>query len=221
MDNEILEEVDAIDVMSLLANESEDEDDDDHEDGAEAGESIEAVQARLSKRNKSLKKAKQAQHRTQEENELLKKRLDDLERRLTGSQPNVEAAKEEQEAQEWRDRVADDPTQALAYADYKQKNLEDRVANYLGTKLQEFESKFGSLQSAVDPEKQKYKDQIESLRRKDGFSALDDDTLLTVVKGFERSKLLPRGGIGGGKVTTKTPTKKFELTEEQRTAMGF
>ena len=228
--SDALGDTEVIDVLSLLANQSEDDGDEEVEEELtdEIPEDAEELKAMLlrereikSKRNKSLKKSKQAQHRTQEENELLKQRLDSLEQRLNGSQPNVEAEKRELEAQEWRDRVADDPTQAIGYADWQQKNLEDRVANYLGSMESRFAEQLGALKGAVDPEKTRYRDTIEALRRKEGFSELDDDTLLKVAKGFEGAKSIPRGDIGGHKPTQKPQEKKVVLTPEQRSAMGF
>jgi len=210
-----------VDVLSLLADEGE-EDQDEHADDDEQieGEDIEAYKLRLGKRNHSLKKSKQANKRIQEENDLLKKRLDEMESRISGTQPNVEAEKLAKEEHEWMDRVVEDHTQALAYTDWKQGILEDKVANYLGSKLNEFEARISQLNSAVDPEKVKYKEQIELLRRKEGFSSLDDETLLKIAKGFDGAKVAPRGGIGGQR-PRETSGKEFKLTAEEREAMGF
>jgi predicted nucleic acid-binding Zn-ribbon protein len=228
--SEALEDTEVVDVLALLPNEGGDELNEEAEEelSDEIPEDVEELKAMLlrereikTKRNKSLKNSKKATHRIQEENDLLKQRLDALETKLTGSQPNVEVEKLELEAQEWRDRVADDPTQALGYADWKNKHLEDRVANYLGEKMQEFESQLGALKGAVDPEKAKYRETIDTLRTKEGFSELDDDVLLAVAKGFDGAKSVPRGGIGGHKPTQQPQEKKFVLTPEQRDAMGF
>lgn len=218
---------DEVDVMSLLADESVESDIDEEIDSA-VPETIEELKEALirereikTKRNHSLKKSKQATHRIQEENEALLKRLDSMDQRITSSQPNQEAEKLEQEAQEWRDRVEENPADAIGYTDWKQRQFEDKVATYIGREFEDIKSMIGGIQQAADPEVIKYQTQISALRQKEGFSELDDATLLVVAKGLSGAKVKsPRGSVSGGKPFT-IKNGKSEPTAELLKKMGF
>ena len=232
MNNDALgEEVEEVDALSLLTEQVIDEESDEDEDIADDAipDTVEGLQEALkrereikSKRNKSLKKSKQATHRIQEENEELLRRLDDIDRRVGSVQPAQEAQVLEKENQEWQDRVTDDPSQALAYTDWKQGKFEEKVANYLGTQMTEIRDMIGGLQSATNPEVIQYRDQMNTLRNREEFAELDDSVLLSLAKGLTATKIKkPRAGIGGGKVTIAAKPDKVALTEEERQKMGF
>lgn len=231
MDNpEALEvEAEEVDVMSLLDIKTEEADEHDDEVSDETPETLEQALELLAKereiktkRNKSLKKSKQANHRMQEEMTARDQRLDELERKLTDRPNNVEAEKLEQEAQEWQDRVADDPTQAVAYADYKQSKFEDKLANYLGNMNNELKAEIQALRGATDPEKLEHKTEIAKLRQSDQFADLDDDVLLKVAKALKKAKVKqPRGTVGGKKAEARIPTQDYTLSDEDREKMGF
>ena len=226
MDNEELEATEEVDVLSLMATESQESDEQDEESEDGAPETLEDALALLererdikSKRNKSLKKSKQAIHRTQEENDALRSRLDQLESRLN-SQPSGEADTYQQEVEKWQERVADDPSQAVEYTNWVQKTMEDRVANYVGSEISQLKQTISELQGATDPERVQYRSEIDRMRQNEAWADLDDSTLLTIVKGLKGSKVkrVP-GGIGGGKVSTAP--KEFKVTDELRVSMGF
>ena len=108
-----------------------------------------------------------------------------------------------------------------SYVEWTQKQSEARIANFLVSKFAEIESSIKGLRQETDPEVTKYKSQIEVLKRKEGFSELDDATLLNVVKALSNSKVKnPRGSIGGQPVRA-TEGGKFTLTDEERIAMGY
>jgi exonuclease VII large subunit len=225
VDNEALDYEEETDVLSLIANES-DESDEQYEEEDDAPTTLEEALALLgkereikSKRNKSLKKAKQAVHRTMEERDALSQRLDQLESRLN-TQPNGEADKYEQQVQEWQERVADDPSQAVAYTNWMQKNMEDKVANYVGSEIHGLKQMIAELKGATDPEKIAYKSDIERLRSSDAFAELDDNALLAVAKAMKGTKVKnPRGSIGGGRAATDN--QPFKMTDEMRIKFGF
>lgn len=201
-DNGFVEE-EEVDVLSLLASESEDEGDEEDDDAGEVPESIEELKKALErereikrKRNKSLKVAKQAQHRTQKEYDALLARLEKVEERASSATENNGVAKLEQQAQEWRDRVEDDPSQAVGYTDWKFEQFEDRMARYLGEKFGSIESMISEWRGQTDPERVKYASQIDALR-KSGLD-MDDNTLISIAKVLGSKKVkTPRGSIGG------------------------
>ena len=215
------------DVMSLLNNEIEEavetDDDDDHElpDSIEELKELALEQReKIAKRNKSLKKSKQAQHRTQSEFDTLQERLDAIESRQ--QPPNtMEADKLAQQEQEWQDRVADDPSQAIAYANWKQGSLEDKVVNYLSSMQNDFNAKLEQLQGATNPERIKLESEINSLKNNEAFADLDDDVLFKLAKGLKGTKVkTPRGDIGGGRAG-RDNNKPEEITDDIRRQMGF
>jgi small-conductance mechanosensitive channel len=231
VDNEALEEVEEVDVISLMTEQVGDDDNEEVEDIADdtIPETVEELQEALkrereikAKRNKSLKKSKQATHRIHEENEALRLRLDEIDRRIGQSQAAPEAENLEKEIQEWQDRVGDDPSQAVAYTDWKQSKFEEKVANYLGTQMTELREMISGLQSATNPEVIQYRDKMNALRNRDEFADLDDSVLLALAKGLSTTKIKkPRGGIGGGKVTAPPKPEKVTLSDEERQKMGF
>jgi len=235
---EALEEVneEVVDVMELVANQSDEDedivDDDDLESDGDLPDDLEGLKALLlkereikRKRNKSLKKSKQAGHRIQQENENLQKRLDAIESKLNDSSSQsdnkVEAEEHERQVQEWQDRVADDPTQALGYMDWKQKILQDKLANYVGGMEQRILSQLDAMKSATNPDAIEYKSEIEALRQNPQFADMDDNVLLSVAKAFKGTMVKkPRGTIAGKKPRSMKP-EEFELTDEERMKMGF
>jgi chromosome segregation ATPase len=227
---EVEEEVDA---LSLLVNENEGESDtdDNEEESGELPTTVEELTALLeqknatiSKRNKSLKKAKSAQHRTQDENNTLQSQFEALEAKIDGiGKPNVEAENLAAQEQEWRDRVEDDPTKAIEYMDWKQKNLEDRLSAFLGQKFGEQSDKMTELSNRTNPELLEYKAAIETVRSNPEFADLDDEMTLKVAKVLSKAKVkTPRGGIGGKKVVPiKAKSPEYELSEEDKQKMGW
>ena len=198
----------------------------DGEENVDIPDTVEELQALLAeknetihKRNVSLRKAKAAQGRTQEEKDAFVTRLDALEQRGQNQQPNVEAENSAKEEQEWLDRVEEDPTQVTAYMNWKQSEFEGRLASFLDTKFGEFN---GSLQELrVSPEKTKYAKEMAALRTKEGFASLDDDTLITVIKGLEQAKVKqPRGTAKGGKVASIAPATA-DVPKSELLKMGF
>jgi len=227
----LVDQEEEVDVFSLLAPDIEEEVDDTEDDDDDSiPETLEELREALkrereikAKRNKSLKKSKQATHRVQEENKDLLDRLDRLEQRVSNvQQPNQGTENLEKEVQEWQDRVESDPSQALAYTDWKQSKFEEKVANYLGTQFGELREMIGGLQNATNPEVIKYRDQVEALRRKEEFSQLNDDALLAIAKGLSGTKIKrPPSTIGGQRPAKKIPEATVKLTDEERAAMGF
>jgi len=227
---EEVEEVSHIDLLGVQAEES-DEDTDDEIELDEVPETIEELKAALlaertikSKRNKSLRKAKDAQHRTQKENEDLMKRFDDLEAKVnTVGQPDNGAEKLEREAQEWTDRVTDDPAQAIEYANHKSAQLEDRLATFLTTKFEEFGSQFDKLSSATNPERQEYKAEIQKLKSNPDFADYDDATILKLAKTLKGTQVKrPRGTVAGQRpLQTLDVGKDSTLSSEAASRMGF
>jgi len=223
-DDAVVEE--EVDVLSLLATESEEVENEEDEESVEMPETVEELQALLAKKNEtinkrnvSLKKAKAAQHRTQEEKDTFVARLDALEQRGQNPQPNVEAENLAKEEQEWLDRVEEDPTQITAYMNWKNAKLEGRLATFLDSKFSEFNGSLAELR--VSPEKTKYAKEMAALRTKEGFANLDDDTLITVIKGLEQAKVKkPRGGIGGAKGVSDA-SGELKVTDEDIAKMGF
>lgn len=217
------EEEQEVDVLSLLATQSDTEVDEEEDEAPEtletALEQIQALRERVSKRNKSLRKSKDAQHRTQDEYNALAERLEALEQRP--SPTNDRSEQQEQEALAWRDRVDDDPKEAIGYVDSKLASFEDRMARFMESKFGEISGKMTEWQGATNPERREYAKQMETLRGNPAFASLDDDTLLTVAKGLATAKVkTPPAGIGGnrgGKSTPKAPV----VTEEDLRKMGF
>lgn len=230
---EALEELgeEEITALSLLVNEGATDDDniEDEDESGELPETVEELKAlalaqkeKIAKRNKSLKKAKQAQHRTQDENNTLQSQFEALEAKVDGiGQPNVEADNLAKEEQEWRDRVEDDPTQAIGYMDWKQSQLQNNLANFLSQKLGQIEQNFNSLKSDTDPEKLEYRKEIAQLKATPEFADLDDATALKVARALKSAKVPGRGGIGGKRVTAQPKAKGEEMTDEIKRAMGF
>lgn len=234
--NASVEEVDEemqeslIDLLGVQAEEV-DEDADEEVELDEVPETIEELKAALlkerlikSKRNKSLRKAKDAQHRTNTEKEDLMKRVDELEaKQNTVGQPDNGAEKLEQEAQEWADRVAENPAEAIGYANHLNSKLEDKLATFLTAKFDEFGGKFAQLNSATNPERQEYKASFDKLRGDPDYDGFTDDQVLTLAKKFESTKIKrPPAAIGGGRaLKTLDVGKDNSLSSEAASKMGF
>ena len=213
-------DLEEIDVISLLATESEEDDDGDEDDT----EDLDVLKERVSKRNKSLKKSKQAIHRLQDENQALMERLDKLESMVSqkndGQGNAVDPAKLEQQAQEWMDRVADDPVNAIKYADWKQQQLEQGLSNYLTKFEDKILQKLSALEGATNPERIKYEQQIAILKQNPDFEGMSDEQLIPFAKMLTNTKVTrPRSSVGGKRAVE--PEKKTVLTDEIKAAMGF
>ena len=219
-DNTFDEEMEQVDVLSLMASESQEDDEDEVDEDTE---DVDVLKERVSKRNKSLKKSKQAIHRLQEENDALMERLDRLEGQINsnkGQDTAVDPAKLEQEAQEWMDRVADDPVNAIKYADWKQSQLEQGLSNWAQKFEDKMMQKLNALDSATNPERIKYESEIGILKQRPEFKDMADEQLIPFAKMLKETKVSrPRSPVGGQRA--EAPEKKFELTPEQKAAMGF
>jgi hypothetical protein len=221
----------AVTALSLLVNQDVEENDniEEEDESNEIPETIDELKAfalkqkeTIAKRNKSLKKAKQAQHRTQEESNTLQTQYEKLEAKVDGiGKPNVEAENLAKEEQEWRDRVEDDPTQAVAYMDYKAQKQNQNLAAFLGQKFGEFQESIDSLRSDTDPEKLEYRKDIAQLKANPEFAHLDDAQALVVAKALKSAKVPGRGTVSGKRVTGTPKPKTHELSEEDKTKMGW
>jgi gas vesicle protein len=231
--NTIEEEVETESLIDLLGGPAEEEDEeiDEEVELDDVPETIEELKAALlsertikSKRNKSLRKAKDAQHRTQKENEDLMKRLDAFDDKLNNvNQPNNGAEKLEQEAQEWADRVTDDPAQAIEYANHKQAKFEDKLATFLGGMEQRFTDQIAKLNSDTNPERQEFKAEIQKLKSNPDFADYDDATILSLAKTLKKTTIKrPRGSIAGQRpLQTLDIGKDNSLSGEAAKRMGF
>lgn len=213
------EEYEEVDVLSLLAAQSEEEEDEVEEDESD---DVDVLRERISKRNRALRKKEKAIERMQQEYDAVVERLEKLENAPPKPQGGtVDRENQEREAQEWIDRVADDPVNAIKYTDKKQAQFEERVAAFLGDKLGQIEQMIQSLDGRTNPERVKYEQEIETLRRLPEFRDKSDEELIPVAKVLKSSKVKsPRGVVNGRKVA-QTQEKKFELTDEVKQAMGF
>ena len=218
------EETEEIDVLSLMASQS-DEDDENETDDDDDTEDTEVLKERVAKRNKSLKKSKQAVHRLQDENKSLMDRLDKLEGLVNskndGQSNTVDAAKLEQQAQEWMDRVADNPAEAIKYADWKQAQLEQGLNNW-ATKFEErMMSKIGVLEGVTNPERIKYENEVAILKQNPDFEGYTDEQLIPFAKMLKNTKVRRPPGTVGGKRASEQKEKRFALTPEEKAQMGF
>lgn len=214
------EEYEEVDVLSLMASQSDEEEDvaDDDDDS----EDVEVLRDRVSKRNKSLKKSKQAIHRLQDENSALMERLEKLEQAVThNGQGEPDQAKLEQEAQEWMDRVADDPAQAIKYADWKQAKLEQGLSNWAANFQEEVMGVIAELKGAVNPERQKFEKELAYLRNDPDFEGWSDDQLLPIARKLGGTKIKrPRGSLAGNRAKSTEPPKR-KRDPELLKRMGF
>jgi predicted RNase H-like nuclease (RuvC/YqgF family) len=225
-----------VDVFSLLSaqgkadgNEDGEEDGDSEPEGGLPDDPKQLRELLLrereikAKRNKRLKIEKQTIARMQKENEAFSNRINELEKRFQTNQPDSrEAEKTEQQVREWQERVADDPSQSIAYADWKQSMLEDKLAKYLGGTIQKLEQKIESLRTELNPERKEYGAEVEQLRQNEMFASLPDEALLAIAKGLKSAKVkTPRGSVGGRKPQRVEATKGYVLTDEDRERMGF
>lgn len=228
-----LEATEEVNVLSLLAIESEEVVDDDgvEDENQEVPTSVEELtalvekqKATITKRNQSLKKAKNAQHRTEDEKSLLQKQFDAIDGRLGKIEQPIGAENLEQiaKAQEWENRVTDDPKEAIGYADQVVKDLETRMVAFVGKMQEDHATELALLKG--EPNRIKYKAEMDQLRANPQFAALDDETLLTVAKALKTSMVKKPGGsrgtVGGGKAAPVI-TQETGLTDEVRAQMGF
>lgn len=221
-EHEALEEIEEVDAFSLISK----NEDDDHDTGDEIDtdtEDIEELKERISKRNKSLRKSKEAIHRIQDENQALVERLEKLEARLSQESGErdtaVDPAKLEQEAQEWADRVADDPVNAIKYADYKQEQLERGLNRWADSFEKKMLDMIGGLESKTNPERLKYESELAVLKQNPEFKGMTDEQLLPVARMLKNTKVKrPPGSVGGKRVTEK-PESRFSLSKEDEEAI--
>ncbi len=211
MDNEAenSEEVEN-DVFEFLATQSEDHDDENGEIDTDTDD-IQVLKDRISKRNTTIRKSKKANHRIQEENEALEKRLADLEVKLNSSVPNAEAQNQERKEvlEQWRDSVADKPENALDYTNAVVGDLKSTMADLLSAQQKDFDERLAAIKGEIDPEKNKYRDKINSLRQNPDFADMDDKTLMVFAKNL--SEKVPRGAIGGRRASPDSdPDKRLE-----------
>ena len=222
-DNALGEEMEEVDVLSLMASQSDE--DDENENDEDDTEDTDVLKERVAKRNKSLKKSKQAVHRLQDENKDLMDRLDKLEGLVNskndGQSNTVDAAKLEQQAQEWMDRVADNPAEAIKYADWKQAQLEQGLNNWATTFEERMLEKIGMLEGATNPERIKYENEVAILKQNPDFEGYTDEQLVPFAKMLKNTKVRRPAGPVGGKRASETKEKRFALTPEQKAQMGF
>jgi len=209
VDNEANEEVEN-DVFDFLATQSEEIDDDNGEIDTDTDD-IQVLKDRISKRNQTIRKSKKANHRIQEENEALEQRLADLETKLNSPAPNAEAQNQERKEvlEQWRDSVADKPENALDYTNAVVGDLKSTVADLLAAQQADFDSRLAQIKSDIDPEKNKYRDKINSLRQNPDFADMDDDVLMKFAKNL--SEKVPRGTVSGRRAMPDSdPDKRLE-----------
>ena len=222
----VLDEEQEVALSELLVTGAEDEVDEEEveltgeETADELREQLKEYKERVSKRNKSLKKAKEAQHRTQQEKDALAQRMDTLEGKLGGQQPDVVADSNVLNVQEIKDRVADAPEEIVDIMIQQMATLENKFAEVLQAKFGEFGSQLQSLTTNTNPDVQKYAKQIELLQSRPEFAGKDVEELLPTAKLIAQSVKQPRGTVTGAKVT-KSKQKGLVLTKEDETEMGF
>lgn len=214
-----LEEETETSVLDFLANQSVEVEDELEDEPEVESEDIDVLKERVSKRNKSLKKSKQAIHRLQEENQDFQKRFEELEAKLSQPAP-VDAGAQKQEQQEaldkWRTEISDNPEKAVDFSNWQMSQLQESVVGVVTSMKQSFDEQLAELKGATNPERVKYKDQMDKLRASNpDFAGLDDTTLMAVVKATSGVKI-PRGNPSGQKATKQPSADDLikELTEK-------
>lgn len=218
-----VEEMEEVDMLSLLAKSQERElgDDDDAEED-EGGDDIASLKKVISEQKRIIKNAQKANKRLIHEQESMMERISKLESAPRHNESgNVDQAQLEREAQEWIDRVSDDPVNAIKYADYKQSKLEEKLANYLGSQFQRFEQMIGEISGKADPERMKYENELTILKQRPEFQDMADAQLIPFAKLLKGTTIKQPRGVVGGKRAPSHTEKKFELTDDIRAAMGF
>lgn len=218
-----------LDLVGILATQGENDEIDDEElDGDEPKtleewqERAKMLEERVSKRNRSLKKAKEAVHRAGKEKSEALALYEKLEAKLNSSERSNKGSEDlERQAREWMEKVEIDPTKAIEYADWKQSQLESKIASYLESKFSGFEQKINALMGATNPERLQYKEEIDMLKSNPQFAELDENVLLTLAKGLKSAKVKSPRGTATGSRATADKGKPFKLTDEQKAAMGF
>ena len=211
MENEAIEQEEVDTLIDLLANEGEESSEEVAEIDVDTDD-IEILKERIAKRNKSLKKSKQANHRIQEERDAVQARLDEIERKITAQPPNVETENREQsEAYEkLLDSVNDNPSLAVGLI----KETQDKMIDYLAKQEASYEAKIAAIKNDLDPEKNKYRDDIARLRSNPELKDVDEDSLIKFIKAS--SGLKPRGTIGGRKASlAKDPDAQLKDAREK------
>lgn len=232
MDNETLVDEEEVNIIDLIADQGDltDNEDDKQEEELPMPDDIEGLKALIlkereikSKRNHSLKLSKDANARIVSEMAEMQKRMDDFDKRESPPDNRAEEAERlAQVEQEWLDRVTDDPSKAVDYANYKTELLEDKLAKYVSALENKYESKLAEIKGAYDPDKLQYKAELLKLKSDPNFEGLDDDTLLRIVKSLSNAKVKsPRGTVGGGRGLQKLDPSKFEMDDDIRKKMGF
>lgn len=188
------------DVFDFLATQSEEVDDDNGEIDTDTDD-IQVLRDRINRRNKSLRTAKKTNHRIQEDNKVLEKRLEELESKINSPAPNEDAQKQERKEalEQWRDSVADKPENALDYTNAVVGDLKGTVVELLTAQQEDFNRRLAEIRGDIDPEKNKYRDKINSLRQNPDFADMDDDVLIKFAKNL--SEKVPRGTVRGRRAT--------------------
>lgn len=224
MDENVAEE-EVVDIVDLLATQSEEIDEHDDEIDLDTDD-VEVLKERIAKRNKALKKSKQAIHRLQESESTLLDRMEQLESKFNSSQSTQSTGDDDRKREEalaaWRESVSDDPSKSIDFAMTQINDSQGKMVDYLATFQDEVMKQIAELKGDMNPEKQKYREKIATLKTNPELADQPDDVLLKMVKALEGANNHPRGPIGGKRATaTKDPAKELdELKERYRKQMG-
>lgn len=230
MDTRVNTEVEEVELADLMFseeqqdvdNEHEEEHDDNDLEGLSPEEMVVKLKERISKRNKALKKAKEANARILDERSELASRLDALEGKINSSPETKPADSSIEAEQEWMDRIADDPTQSVHYFGQKLQDLEGRMASYLQSFSESLEQRLSGVQRLASPDYHKYREDVDRVKKQFAELQLTEDQALAMAKKLRTTKRqLPRGDVGGHKVS-RIPEKYDEKQLEEEVAkMGL
>ena len=186
---------DEVDIIDMLATQSESDNEEVDEIDLDTDD-IEVLKERIGKRNKALKKSKQANHRMQDELADLKGMVEQLRDNPPTAQ-NADAQRQEQKEvlDQWRESVADKPENSIEYTNLAMGDLKTTVADLLSAQQEAFDAKIAEITGKIDPEVNKYRDKVNSLRQNPDFAGMDDKTLTVIAKNL--SEKVPRGSISG------------------------
>lgn len=228
MDNEAEVVEQEQDIIDLLASQSQEIDNDDVDglpddlpsDPDELKAVVKEYQERVAKRNKTIKMRTDATHRMQEELEALKVQLAEVKGSTTNAS-NVEAQKQEynETLEKWRNSVEEDPTKAIEFTNWQMTEMQNKVADYIGTLQNKFESQLAEIKGEMNPERQKYRDKIAQARNIPEFADMDDDTILKIIQA--NSRVAPRGTVGGKRVEQKPTAERLKNEAAERAAAYF
>lgn len=214
LNTEVAEEVD---VLSLLGNQAEEEVNEEVEEEGET-EDIAVLKDRLSARNKSLRKSKQAIHRMQDEQSATQERLEKLEALIQNppSQDNSATNQEREKVlEQWRDSVGDDSSKSIDYTNMQMGELQTGMVNALTDMKKSFDAQFAELNGKTDPERIRLQAEINTLRKNPKLAGLDDDVLMKMADALKETKI-PRGSIGGQRVTVQQTNEEALEAEKEK-----